>query len=132
MKKGTYVDSLLALVRFELLVLGLTYILTRSTIFGLVRVVLLYVLTWIPAMFGTWLAVLLYCPACASFWIALVLAKWHLWPLHAALWGNLDAAVCSCGLIAVVTNNLSSDVWDAERAVAARHFAAKDQPRDQT
>jgi len=129
--------QLLDLIRFGLLLTGLTYILTKSTIFGMVRIPLLVLFRKLPL--GSWFAVLLYCPACASFWFGVALARAHLWPLQHVLWGHLDAAISSCGFIAVVMNDVASDVWIHEEAQVRRFLGldpveptTEDQPRDKT
>jgi hypothetical protein len=82
------------LLRFALLTLGFTYLLTQSSIFVLLRL-------WINARWP-FIGTLVYCPACSGFWIGGVLGLFGAYPLP-TLFGPVDAAVVACGLMATWT-----------------------------
>lgn len=61
-----------ALIAWVLLELGLVYLITESMIFSPLRMAL--------ARSSMFLAGLLYCPACAGFWVGLALGLLGAWP----------------------------------------------------
>jgi hypothetical protein len=82
------------LIRFALLTLGFTYLLTQSSIFMLLRM-------WITERM-LFAGLLIYCPACSGFWIGGILGLLGAYPLP-TLFGPVDAAVVACGLMATWT-----------------------------
>lgn len=95
MSPMTDTDTILFLLRWALLMLGLIYLATESTIFALPRMVLVN-------RHVAW-ATLLYCPACMGFWLGLLTGWLDLWPFPGvaaiqsgiagvavgALWGHI-------------------------------------------
>lgn len=103
--------NLWLLLRFLLLLSGLTYLLTRSAIFLPVRTLPL------PCFF----TVGLYCPACAGFWLGGALAALGYWPFPATFtWSApLEAAVCSVALMhAWGEHFFDNSVWAREQEPA--------------
>lgn len=99
--------TILLLIRFVMLTLGLTYIVTQSSIFILLRL-------WLNAK-AQLLGTLIYCPACSGFWIGMVLGLLGAWPLPTIL-GPLDAAIAACGLMATwAMTCITTTSWELEQ-----------------
>lgn len=95
---------MLQLLHFALLTLGVTYIVTQSSIMILPRM-------WVTArapLMGT----LIYCPACTGFWVGCGLQLGHDFGL-----GNVVAAgVVACGLMATwAMAFLHTSSWNLEQ-----------------
>lgn len=104
-------QQILQLVHWLLITLGLTYLLTQSSVFYLVRAKMLA----IHPLLGQ----LVYCPACSGFWIGAT-TYFYAWPFHTWL-GALDSAIAACGLMATWANTcLGVTSWEIEQQHAAR------------
>jgi hypothetical protein len=73
--------ALAALARWTLLVGGSIYVVSVSTIFAPIRLLVVRGLLRVSYALGTWGVALLYCPACVGFWCALGLSTYWPWPL---------------------------------------------------
>lgn len=79
-----------------LLVLGLTYVVTESAIFMLVRV-------WLASVGGEYVETLLFCPACTGFWAGVLVSLFGflnvlpIVPPHAVFW--MPFASCAIGAV---------------------------------
>lgn len=94
------------LAHYILLLTGLTYIVTQSAIFRSAR---MKIASWSPV----WQA-LIYCPACAGFWLGAALVP--LWPFKALIFAPLESAVGACGLMALYKEwGPQVDVWAIEQ-----------------
>lgn len=96
------------LLQFALLVIGITYLLTKSTILVFWRLLISTTLGKLPAL-GPMFMVLIYCPPCTSFWVGLALG-------HTILHGLM-----AMGLVALVTESLNLDVFSHEQAGMIAH-----------
>jgi hypothetical protein len=67
------------LLRWVLLMLGWTYLITESAVFSSFRMGFARG----AGPFGT---TLIYCPACTGFWVGCGLGAFHLWPWDLGLW----------------------------------------------
>jgi len=95
---------MLQLIHFVLLTLGLTYIVTQSSIMIFPRM-------WIAAR-SMLLKTLIYCPACTGFWVGGGLQLTH----DYGFTGPLTAAVTACGLMATWTLAfLHTSSWNMEQ-----------------
>ena len=94
-------------LRFVLLLSGLTYLLTQSSLGMFVRAPL--------GNRNVWVAMLLYCPACSGFWFGFGLGALGLWPFEAVLFAPLEAAVGSTAMMALWAHYVPSDAWAAEQ-----------------
>jgi hypothetical protein len=99
-------------IGFILLLWGLVYLLTSSSIFVRVRIIAMAI--------GPRVGQLAYCPACSGFWFGALLAALGAWPLEPIVWGPLDAAVSSCGLMGAVGYFIptSTMTWELEQGVS--------------
>lgn len=100
------------MIGFVLLLWGLVYLLTSSSIFARVRI--------IATRIGPRTGQLAYCTACSGFWFGGSLALLGAWPLDTVVWAPLDAAVSACGLMGamgyfVPTAGLA---WELEQGVS--------------
>jgi hypothetical protein len=98
------------MIAFVLMLWGLVFLLTSSSIFAPVRV----------ALHGVHplLGMLTYCPACSGFWIGGTLALVSTWPLPTIVWAPLDAAIASAGLMEAAAHWFPSRAWDVEQGTA--------------
>jgi hypothetical protein len=78
------------MIEYVLLLLGVTYIITQSSILALVRQ---EIRARVPL-----LGVLVSCPACAAFWIGAVFGACGLWPFAVRIAASVDSAVAACAL----------------------------------
>jgi hypothetical protein len=95
---------MLKLIHFVLTVLGLTYIVTQSSIMAPLRMAI--------AKRSALLAQLIYCPACAGFWVGMAVAAVRDSGLHDVL----TAAIVACGLMATwAAAFLHTSSWQLEQ-----------------
>lgn len=99
------------MIEFALMLWGLTYLLTASSIFAPVRRLLVRV------PFG----VMVYCPPCSGFWIGGVIAAGTGWPWRTLIYAPLDAAIASAGMMAIVASYVPSNAYDIEVGAGQRH-----------
>lgn len=100
------------LIRFTLLTIGLTYLLTQSSVFVLLRV-------WINEK-SPLLGSLVYCPACSGYWVGFTLWFVGVYPLPTIL-GPIDAGVAACGLMATwALAFLRTSSWELEQHAAPK------------
>ncbi len=95
------------MIQFVLMLWGLVYLLTTSSIFAGVRMAAMD----LHPMLGQ----LVYCPACSGFWIGGLLSVVSAWPLPPLLWAPLDAAISSTGIMAIASAYIPSGAYDAEQ-----------------
>ena len=94
------------LAHYILMLTGLTYIVTQSLIFRIPRMKI--------AAWSLFWQSLIYCPACAGFWLGAALVP--LWPFKALVFAPLESAVCACGLMALWKEwGPQTDVWSLEQ-----------------
>jgi hypothetical protein len=90
--------ELLELVRFLLVLLGVVYLVTASTIAGIFRILVSK---------GSYTRTqLFYCPACFGFWVGAVLGLLGYWPFTR----TLPLAAFEAGMAAMVAGSLFSNV----------------------
>lgn len=101
---------MLELIRFGLLVVGLVYIVTQSSIFTIMRMLVVRTKIFM-------LAQLFYCPACMGFWMGLGLGALGYWPLATHAWWMvlLESALTGTAVGAVWKEyGPQIDVWSLE------------------
>lgn len=80
------------MIQYTLILVGLIYIISQSTIFSFlrVRIARLSILTM----------ALIYCPACTGFWVGAILGFLGLWPYITGhiLISVLQSAISACGI----------------------------------
>lgn len=101
---------MILLVKFTLLVLGITYIITQSAIGTPVRLVV--------SKLGRFFAALIYCPACTGFWVGGTLGAlgYKPWPMFSHPQLILETAIAGCALMALWKEyGPQVDVWALEQ-----------------
>jgi len=80
------------MIQYTLILIGLIYIVTQSTIFSFFRIQI--------AKLGAIAKLLIYCPACSGFWIGAIISLCGLWPYETGhiLISVLQSAISACGI----------------------------------
>lgn len=95
---------------------GHVYLLTQSTILSVPRMLL--TAAWGDGGVGRWATILMYCPACAGFWMALLLHQLAPWPGPEMVWAPVEAMVISCGAMALIDRQWPSRTFEVEQGHA--------------
>ena len=98
------------MMHFALLVAGFTYLLTQSGVFAAFR-------KWVADDRPT-IQALVYCPACAGFWIGVLLHT--VWPFPELVIKPVEAGIGACALMAVWSYYVPSEAWEIEQGRDAK------------
>lgn len=95
------------LVRYILVTCGVLYLISFSTIFGMIRVAI--------ARRGYWRAVFIYCPACCGFWLGCALGALGYWPHVAPQWLAIAEAALATMTIGVFLGASIDSPYEIEK-----------------
>lgn len=100
-------------ISYALVVIGLVYLLTQSTIFAPLRMIFRETIGKFP-LGGHFLAVLIYCPTCSAFWFGCGVQKFfNMYPVN-SFHPILESGVAAVGLLTLVKGSFDVDRWTLE------------------